>query len=64
VADFNTWLGTLPHPTKIVVAGNHELSFDPSTRGVKKGEEELENADLLASPRTSHAAGSSFPGSK
>ena len=24
VKDFNEWLGTLPHPTKIVVNGNHE----------------------------------------
>lgn len=28
VTDFNTWLGTLPHKHKIVIAGNHELSFD------------------------------------
>ena len=25
---FNAWLGTLPHKHKIVIAGNHELSFD------------------------------------
>jgi len=24
VSDFNAWLGELPHPNKIVVAGNHE----------------------------------------
>lgn len=24
------WLGTLPHKQKIVIAGNHELSFDPT----------------------------------
>ncbi|XP_077302197.1 metallophosphoesterase domain-containing protein 1 isoform X2 [Arctopsyche grandis] len=28
VADFNQWLGKLPHKHKIVIAGNHELSFD------------------------------------
>ena len=28
VKEFNTWLGTLPHKHKIVIAGNHELSFD------------------------------------
>ncbi|XP_066265191.1 metallophosphoesterase domain-containing protein 1-like [Branchiostoma lanceolatum] len=29
VKDFNTWLGTLPHPHKVVIAGNHDLTFDP-----------------------------------
>lgn len=29
VKQFNEWLGRLPHPHKIVIAGNHELSFDP-----------------------------------
>ena len=28
VKQFNAWLGTLPHKHKIVIAGNHELSFD------------------------------------
>lgn len=28
VDEFNTWLGRLPHKYKIVIAGNHELSFD------------------------------------
>ena len=31
VEEFNKWLGTLPHQYKVVVAGNHELSFDPDT---------------------------------
>ena len=30
VKEFNQWLGTLPHKHKIVVAGNHDTSFDPS----------------------------------
>ncbi|XP_025832263.1 UPF0046 protein C25E10.12 [Agrilus planipennis] len=30
VQEFNQWLGSLPHKHKIVIAGNHELSFDPS----------------------------------
>jgi len=30
VIDFNEWLGTLPHKHKIVIAGNHELTFDPN----------------------------------
>jgi len=29
VEEFNSWLGKLPHTHKIVIAGNHELSFDP-----------------------------------
>ena len=29
VIDFNEWLGTLPHKHKIVIAGNHEVTFDP-----------------------------------
>lgn len=27
VVRFNSWLGTLPHPTKIVIAGNHDFCF-------------------------------------
>ncbi|KAI4469219.1 metallophosphoesterase [Holotrichia oblita] len=29
IVNFNAWLGTLPHKHKIVISGNHELSFDP-----------------------------------
>jgi len=34
VIAFNEWLGTLPHPAKIVIAGNHDRPFerDPSAR--------------------------------
>lgn len=28
VVEFNNWVGSLPHKHKIVIAGNHELSFD------------------------------------
>jgi Icc-related predicted phosphoesterase len=28
VEDFNTFLGTLPHPHKIVIAGNHDFCFE------------------------------------
>lgn len=28
VADFNAWLGTLPHRHKIVIAGNHDFCFE------------------------------------
>jgi len=30
IREFNTWLGKLPHKHKVVIAGNHELCFDPS----------------------------------
>ncbi|KAG0729623.1 Metallophosphoesterase domain-containing protein 1 [Chionoecetes opilio] len=33
VEEFNNWLGALPHKHKIVIAGNHELSFDPRFKG-------------------------------
>jgi len=29
--EFNTWLGDLPHPHKLVIAGNHELCLDEDT---------------------------------
>ena len=32
VRKFNEWMGSLPHKHKIVIAGNHELSFDPRTK--------------------------------
>jgi Icc-related predicted phosphoesterase len=43
VADFNEWLGSLPHRHKIVVPGNHEsfLEADPSRRSL------LSNATVL-----------------
>jgi predicted phosphodiesterase len=28
ITAFNEWLGTLPHKHKLVIAGNHELTFD------------------------------------
>jgi len=36
IADFNTWLGELPHRYKIIVPGNHEyfLEADPSKRSM------------------------------
>lgn len=33
VREFNAWLGKLPHKHKVVIAGNHELSFDPVFQG-------------------------------
>uniref|UniRef100_G3MPS1 Calcineurin-like phosphoesterase domain-containing protein n=1 Tax=Amblyomma maculatum TaxID=34609 RepID=G3MPS1_AMBMU len=34
---FSTFLGTLPHRHKVVIAGNHELSFDPVTAARSAG---------------------------
>src|SRR6185503_8511517 len=28
IADFDAWLGTLPHPHKVVIAGNHDFLFE------------------------------------
>lgn len=39
VKEFNKFLGSLPHKHKIVIAGNHELSFD---RKFKKNSEKFE----------------------
>lgn len=33
VREFDRWLGTLPYKHKVVIPGNHELTFDPRTRG-------------------------------
>ena len=30
IQEFNNWLGDLPHEHKLVISGNHELSFDSS----------------------------------
>jgi predicted phosphodiesterase len=40
-----TWLNTLPHPTKIVIAGNHELLLD-SERDDLSGQAASERAQL------------------
>ncbi|PAV58479.1 hypothetical protein WR25_17087 [Diploscapter pachys] len=58
IEQFNQILGTLPHRTKIVVAGNHELGFDPIEKiemrnlsdvgqGTKDGYKLLTNAHYL-----------------
>ncbi len=40
VREFNRWLAKLPHKRKIVVAGNHELTFDKSRQKLKNPEED------------------------
>jgi Icc-related predicted phosphoesterase len=29
IQDFSTWLGQLPHKHKVVIAGNHDVTFEP-----------------------------------
>lgn len=41
VEDFFKWLNTLPHKYKIVIAGNHDLCFDPERSGEGKKPEWL-----------------------
>ncbi len=36
VIDFNNFLGTLPHPHKIVVAGNHDFCFENDRKTCEK----------------------------
>ncbi|KAL1517795.1 hypothetical protein ABEB36_001519 [Hypothenemus hampei] len=46
VIAFNQWLGTLPHKHKIVISGNHELSFDDTVfkkKFVKRNRELIED---------------------
>lgn len=33
VISFNTWLGTLPHPHKLVIAGNHDMYMERNPMG-------------------------------
>jgi len=45
---FNTWLGYLPHKHKIVIAGNHDRSFDIYPKeALSFGQKRLPNATYL-----------------
>ena len=46
--DFNDWMQTLPHKHKVVIAGNHELSLDPTSKAesVKFEPEDPSEKDL------------------
>jgi Icc-related predicted phosphoesterase len=44
---FNVWLGMLPHKHKIVVAGNHDRSFDVGEGALAYGQSRLPNATYL-----------------
>ncbi|XP_039966706.1 metallophosphoesterase domain-containing protein 1 [Bactrocera tryoni] len=62
VIDFDKWIATLPHKHKIVIAGNHELSFDttftegssnkcPASRTKHTGRFSLDSMPMLGNPR-------------
>jgi Icc-related predicted phosphoesterase len=44
VQAFNSWLGTLPHPHKIVIAGNHDWYFEREPEAARKA---ITNATYL-----------------
>lgn len=49
LADFNEWLGQLPHKHKIVIAGNHDKCFEKkpiASRGLLKNAIYLENSGV------------------
>jgi len=54
VREFTAWLSKLPHKHKVVIAGNHELTFDPALRGL---EQELGAA--MVGGRCGHIGGAS-----
>lgn len=44
IRDFNEWLGTLPHPHKVIISGNHDFGFE---RYPKEAEALITNAKYL-----------------
>ena len=46
VRDFLDWFSAFPHPFKILVAGNHDISFDPKAVRMGRFQEEIEHPDL------------------
>jgi len=56
IKDFSNWLGTLPHKHKVIIAGNHEISFDVQYEdflkkrfyGLKKGSDKAKDFDFKA----------------
>ena len=49
IIQFNQWLGTLPHPYKVVIAGNHDVMFE---RHSATARELLKNAIYLENSGT------------
>ena len=49
IIQFNQWLGTLPHPYKVVIAGNHDVMFE---RHSATARELLNNAIYLENSGT------------
>ncbi len=48
IEDFDDWLAELPHPHKLVIAGNHDLLFE---REPKEARRRLRHAVYLRTPR-------------
>ena len=46
VIEFNQWLGSLPYKHKVVIAGNHELSFDTKMPQGQNGQADIMKALL------------------
>lgn len=57
VVEFNNWIGKLPHTHKIVIAGNHELSFDSTfTHPFEKNSDQNSGVHLIDSiPSLGHS---------
>ncbi|KAI0306752.1 Metallo-dependent phosphatase-like protein [Multifurca ochricompacta] len=54
------WLLSLPHPTKIVIAGNHDLCLDEDLRGMRYfnvTKDDVVKARSMMKSRAAHAAG-------
>ena len=47
VLAFNDFLGGLPHRHKVVIAGNHECSFDPVGSGRHRPDPDEDMSELL-----------------
>src|SRR5437867_9803803 len=47
--DFNEWLGKLPHPVKIVIGGNHDITLEtqPKSKQILTNAVYLENSAIL-----------------
>ncbi|CAG0920542.1 unnamed protein product [Notodromas monacha] len=54
VKEFNDWLGMLPHRKKIVIGGNHELSFDNRQSVCEKMEGGAGKPRPISASRSAH----------
>lgn len=47
ILEFNEWIGTLPHPIKIVIAGNHDTYLETHKKNGFNGKKMITNAIYL-----------------